>query len=48
MRSLKRKEMLGWISLGHSSSGEEEQSHWQEMREAQGTQVCRWHTLLES
>ncbi|XP_059330789.1 synaptotagmin-16 [Ammospiza nelsoni] len=47
-RSLKRKEMLGWISLGHSSSGEEEQSHWQEMREAQGTQVCRWHTLLES
>ncbi|XP_064569702.1 synaptotagmin-16 isoform X1 [Zonotrichia leucophrys gambelii] len=47
-RGLKRKEMLGWISLGHSSSGEEEQSHWQEMREAQGTQVCRWHTLLES
>ncbi|KAL9849087.1 synaptotagmin-16 isoform 2-T8 [Geothlypis trichas] len=47
-RGLKRKEMLGWISLGHSSSGEEEQSHWQEMREAQGTQVCRWHMLLES
>ncbi|XP_005418002.1 synaptotagmin-16 [Geospiza fortis] len=47
-RGLKRKEMLGWISLGHSSSGEEEQSHWQEMREAPGTQVCRWHTLLES
>ncbi|NWY93719.1 SYT16 protein, partial [Loxia curvirostra] len=47
-RGLKRKEMLGWISMGHSSSGEEEQSHWQEMRESQGTQVCRWHTLLES
>ncbi|CAN8215625.1 unnamed protein product [Coccothraustes coccothraustes] len=47
-RSLKRKEMLGWISMGHSSSGEEEQSHWQEMRESQGTQVCRWHMLLES
>uniref|UniRef100_A0A8C5JEF4 Synaptotagmin 16 n=1 Tax=Junco hyemalis TaxID=40217 RepID=A0A8C5JEF4_JUNHY len=47
-RGLKRKEMLGWISLGHSSSGEEELSHWQEMREARGTQVCRWHTLLES
>ncbi|XP_033371150.1 synaptotagmin-16 isoform X2 [Parus major] len=47
-RSMKRKEMIGWISLGQSSSGEEEQSHWQEMRESQGTQVCRWHTLLES
>ncbi|XP_031360763.1 synaptotagmin-16 isoform X2 [Lonchura striata] len=47
-RSMKRKEMVGWISMGQSSSGEEEQSHWQEMREAQGTQVCRWHTLLES
>ncbi|NWY71159.1 SYT16 protein, partial [Erithacus rubecula] len=47
-RSLKRKEMVGWISLGQSSSGEEEQSHWQEMKDSQGTQVCRWHTLLES
>ncbi|NXG24404.1 SYT16 protein, partial [Grallaria varia] len=47
-RSMKRKEMIGWISLGQNSSGEEEQSHWQEMKESQGTQVCRWHTLLES
>ncbi|XP_039924505.1 synaptotagmin-16 isoform X3 [Hirundo rustica] len=47
-RSMKRKEMVGWISMGQSSSGEEEQSHWQEMKESQGTQVCRWHTLLES
>ncbi|XP_030131019.4 synaptotagmin-16 isoform X2 [Taeniopygia guttata] len=47
-RSMKRREMVGWISMGQSSSGEEEQSHWQEMRESQGTQVCRWHTLLES
>ncbi|XP_014726856.1 PREDICTED: synaptotagmin-16 isoform X2 [Sturnus vulgaris] len=47
-RSMKRKEMVGWISMGHSSSGEEEQSHWQEMKDSQGTQVCRWHTLLES
>ncbi|XP_032917529.1 synaptotagmin-16 isoform X2 [Catharus ustulatus] len=47
-RSMKRKEMVGWISLGQSSSGEEEQSHWQEMKDSQGTQVCRWHTLLES
>ncbi|XP_035183873.1 synaptotagmin-16 isoform X1 [Oxyura jamaicensis] len=47
-RSMKRKEMVGWISMGQNSSGQEEQSHWQEMKESKGTQVCRWHTLLES
>lgn len=47
-RSMKRKEMIGWISMGQNSSGEEEQSHWQEMKESKGLQVCRWHTLLES
>ncbi|XP_035407009.1 synaptotagmin-16 isoform X2 [Cygnus atratus] len=47
-RSMKRKEMVGWISMGQNSSGQEEQGHWQEMKESKGTQVCRWHTLLES
>uniref|UniRef100_H3BFL2 Synaptotagmin 16 n=1 Tax=Latimeria chalumnae TaxID=7897 RepID=H3BFL2_LATCH len=47
-RSMKRKEMIGWISLGQNSSGEEEQNHWQEMKDSKGHQVCRWHTLLES
>ncbi|XP_064317040.1 synaptotagmin-16 isoform X2 [Phalacrocorax carbo] len=47
-RSMKRKEMIGWISMGQNSSGEEEQCHWQEMKESKGTQVCRWHMLLES
>ncbi|KAM6204071.1 synaptotagmin-16 isoform 2-T2 [Sarcoramphus papa] len=47
-RSMKRKEMIGWISMGQNSSGEEEQSHWQEMKESKGMQICRWHTLLES
>ncbi|NXX91391.1 SYT16 protein, partial [Centropus bengalensis] len=47
-RSMKRKEMIGWICMGQNSSGEEEQSHWQEMKESKGMQVCRWHTLLES
>nr|XP_009668994.1 PREDICTED: synaptotagmin-16 isoform X1 [Struthio camelus australis]XP_009668995.1 PREDICTED: synaptotagmin-16 isoform X1 [Struthio camelus australis] len=47
-RSMKRKEMIGWISMGQNSSGEEEQNHWQEMKETKGMQVCRWHTLLES
>ncbi|XP_034015313.1 synaptotagmin-16 isoform X2 [Thalassophryne amazonica] len=47
-RSMKRKEMVGWISLGQNSSGEEEQLHWQDMKESQGQQVCRWHVLLEA
>ncbi|MBN3291958.1 SYT14 protein, partial [Polypterus senegalus] len=47
-RSMKRKEMIGWISLGLNSSGEEELGHWTEMKESKGQQVCRWHTLLES
>ncbi|XP_067334955.1 synaptotagmin-16 isoform X5 [Channa argus] len=46
-RSMKRKEMVGWIALGQNSSGEEEQLHWQDMKESRGQQVCRWHVLLE-
>lgn len=47
-RSIKRKELIGWISLGYSSSGDEELSHWNDMRDSKGEQVCRWHVLLES
>lgn len=47
-RSMKRKEMVGWIALGMNSSGEEEQLHWQDMKESRGQQVCRWHVLLEA
>ncbi|KAM9202073.1 synaptotagmin-16 [Dugong dugon] len=47
-RTMKRKEMIGWIALGQNSSGEEEQDHWEEMKESKGQQICRWHTLLES
>ncbi|KAM6462610.1 synaptotagmin-16 isoform 4-T5 [Liasis olivaceus] len=47
-RSIKRKEMIGWLSMGQNSSGEEELSHWQEMKESKTQQVCRWHMLLES
>lgn len=47
-RSMKRKEMIGWISLGLNSSGEEELRHWSAMKESKGQQVCRWHALLES
>uniref|UniRef100_F1MTH9 Synaptotagmin 16 n=1 Tax=Bos taurus TaxID=9913 RepID=F1MTH9_BOVIN len=47
-RTMKRKEMIGWIALGQNNSGEEERDHWEEMKETKGQQVCRWHTLLES
>ncbi|XP_030740843.1 synaptotagmin-16 isoform X2 [Echinops telfairi] len=47
-RTMKRKEMIGWIALGQNSSGEEEQDHWEEMKETKGQQISRWHTLLES
>uniref|UniRef100_A0A3B3QIH7 Synaptotagmin 14 n=1 Tax=Paramormyrops kingsleyae TaxID=1676925 RepID=A0A3B3QIH7_9TELE len=47
-RSMKRKEMIGWISLGLNSSGEEELTHWTQIKESKGQQVCRWHSLLES
>ncbi|XP_061599569.1 synaptotagmin-14-like isoform X2 [Cololabis saira] len=47
-RSMKRKEMIGWISLGLNSSGEEELAHWTQMKESKGQQVCHWHSLLES
>ncbi|KAM6968959.1 synaptotagmin-14 isoform 2-T2 [Tautogolabrus adspersus] len=47
-RSMKRKEMIGWISLGLNSSGEEELAHWTQMKESKGQQVCRWHSLLKS
>ncbi|XP_029900662.1 synaptotagmin-14 isoform X1 [Myripristis murdjan] len=47
-RSMKRKEMIGWISLGLNSSGEEELTHWTQMKESKGQKVCHWHSLLES
>uniref|UniRef100_A0A8B9CCC5 Synaptotagmin 14 n=1 Tax=Anser brachyrhynchus TaxID=132585 RepID=A0A8B9CCC5_9AVES len=38
-RSMKRKEMIGWISLGLNSSGEDELNHWTEMKESKGQQT---------
>jgi hypothetical protein len=47
-RSMKRKEMLGWFSLGLSSTGHEEMAHWSDMRDNRCEQVCRWHVLIDS
>lgn len=44
-RSIKRKELIGWITFGYNS-GDEETSHWNDMRDSKGEQVCRWHVLM--
>ncbi|CAL8302882.1 unnamed protein product [Boreogadus saida] len=47
-RSMKRKEMVGWVSLGQNGSGEEELLHWEDMKDGQGQWVSRWHMLLDA
>ncbi|XP_054981954.1 synaptotagmin-14 isoform X3 [Sorex araneus] len=44
-RSLKRKEMIGWLSLGLNSSGEQELAHWTDMKESQGQQTSNSEEL---
>ncbi|XP_060516214.1 synaptotagmin-16 [Cylas formicarius] len=44
----KKKEMIGWFSLGLNSSGAEELAHWMDMKEFQQEQICRWHILVQS
>lgn len=34
--------------LGAKNSGEEERSHWNEMLQAQGKEISRWHVLNEN
>ncbi|CAG0880519.1 unnamed protein product [Cyprideis torosa] len=47
-KGVKKKDMVGWFSLGCNSSGEEELAHWTLMRESTaGEEVCRWHVLLD-
>ncbi|XP_029903561.1 synaptotagmin-14-like [Myripristis murdjan] len=46
--SMKPRERLGWVSLGLNSTGEEQQAHWTQMKEAEGQQVCHWHTLTDT
>ncbi|XP_023270768.1 synaptotagmin-14-like [Seriola lalandi dorsalis] len=46
--SMRPRERLGWVSLGLNSTGEDQQAHWTEMKEAEGQQVCHWHTLSDT
>ncbi|CAG7728619.1 unnamed protein product, partial [Allacma fusca] len=47
-KGVTRRELLGWFALGYNSSGDEETTHWEDMSDAQGDQMCRWHVLLQS
>ncbi|XP_044729837.1 synaptotagmin-16 [Chrysoperla carnea] len=44
----KRKEMIGWFSLGLNSSGPEQLAHWLDMKDLHAQQLCRWHVLVDS
>ncbi|KAF3703007.1 Synaptotagmin-14 Synaptotagmin XIV [Channa argus] len=46
--SVRPRERLGWVSLGLNSTTEEQQAHWTEMKEAEGQQICHWHTLTNT
>jgi len=37
----------GVLDAGYTNSGDEELSHWKEMQEGNGDEMCRWHILLE-
>lgn len=41
-----RKEMIGWFSLGMNSSGEEELTHWNDMKDNHGEQVHNTHLFF--
>jgi len=45
---IKKKQMIGWFSMGYNSSGEEEKAHWEDMITTNGEEVARWHVLLEN
>nr|XP_057912469.1 synaptotagmin-14b isoform X3 [Doryrhamphus excisus] len=46
--SMRPRERVGWVSLGLNSTSEEQLAHWTEMKEAEGQQVCHWHTLTDT
>ncbi|KAG7268722.1 hypothetical protein CRUP_022849 [Coryphaenoides rupestris] len=46
--SMRPREQLGWVSLGQNSTGEEQEAHWGQMKEAEGQQVCHWHVLTDT
>ncbi|OQR70044.1 synaptotagmin-16-like [Tropilaelaps mercedesae] len=46
--SMKRKQLVGWLSYGMNPSSDAQLVHWNDMREGRGEQVARWNTLIQS
>ena len=48
-KTVKRKEIFGWISMGKSNSSDFEHQHWKEMCDSPaGAAVNRWHALIDT
>ena len=45
IKKMRRKEIIGWFSLGRDNTSEEELLHWREMLEGKGKKVRKWHVL---
>ncbi|XP_058946217.2 synaptotagmin-16-like isoform X1 [Pocillopora verrucosa] len=45
IKKMRRKEIIGWFSMGRDNTGEDEEAHWKEMIEAKGQPRKRWHIL---
>ena len=47
-KARKKKETLGWFSLGKNYSGQEEIRHWNDMIQEKEQNINRWHTLADA
>ena len=45
IKKMRRKEIIGWFSIGHDSTGDEEDAHWRAVMNARGHPIRRWHIL---
>ncbi|KAK3715065.1 hypothetical protein QZH41_012134, partial [Actinostola sp. cb2023] len=45
IKKMRRKEIVGWFSMGRDNTGEDEESHWKEMSTGKGKPIKRWHVL---
>lgn len=47
-KARKKKEMLGWFSLGKNYSGQEEIRHWNDMIQSKEQKISQWHNLADT
>lgn len=47
-KARKKKQMIGWFSLGKKFSGQEEIRHWNDMIQEKEQSISRWHTLADA